>query len=314
MRYVIWGRYLGLGLLILSCFRCSEAPDTPLITTFYHWETILAPDSTAKKLLSNYACDRLYVKAFDVAWQASRPEPTALVQMRDTTALPTLVPVVFITNEVFKNEPQAQLIDLADNIVGLVEELFPADFPELQIDCDWTARTQVPYFVFLKAVQARLGPRALTCTVRLHQYRDVKEQGVPPVTRATLMAYNVGDLNLWATDNSIIDTTILKHYLAGTAPYPIQLDLALAVYDWAAVYRRQNLAYLINEPLLTELQDSVRFLELTDEGLRYEVRQSTYLDGIYLYTGDRIRREVASPDMVDQQTKLLQRYVPGFAG
>lgn len=301
-----------VGLMLLSFSSCQDTDETPLRTTFYHWETTLAPDSTARELLSEHHCDRLYVKAFDVAWQAGRPEPTALLRLSDTTDLPDLLPVVFVTNEVFRKQPAAALVDLADNLVGLAEELLPQGFAELQIDCDWTAQTQVPYFVFLKAMQARLGARALTCTVRLHQYRDTKSQGIPPVSRATLMAYNVGDLNQWATNNSIIDTHIVKNYLEGASPYPIKLDLAVAVYDWAAVYRRDHLAYLINEPILEELQDSTRFLDLTGEGLRYEVRQSTYLDGTYLYAGDRLRREEAPPALVEKQAALLQRYVPGF--
>ncbi len=303
------------GICLLLCFggtACQPPEETPLKTTFYHWETSLAPDSTARALLKTYSCDRLYVKAFDVAWTAGRPEPTALIQLADTTGLPDLQPVVFITNEVFEQQPTPDLVDLADNVVGLVEALFPGGFAELQVDCDWTARTQVPYFVFLKAVQARLGQRQLTCTIRLHQYRDTKGQGLPPVNRATLMAYNVGDLNQWTTSNSIIDTAILKTYLAGGATYPIALDLAVAVYDWPAVYRRDQLTYLINEPDLREFRDSSRFLQLDAEGLRYEVRQSTYLDGIYLYSGDRIRREIAPVALVEEQAAILQRYVPGF--
>ena len=52
------------------------------------------------------------------------------------------------------------------------------------------------------------------------------------------MAYNTGDLGSWETENSIVDTTIIEAYVAGQPPYPLPLDLAVAVYDWAAVYRR----------------------------------------------------------------------------
>ena len=305
-----------MSLFFLLAPSCeNQQPAHPLKTTFYHWQTTLAPDKTAQALLREYDCDRLYVKAFDVAWVAGRPEPTAMIRLEDTSSLPTLVPVVFITNEVFAEQASDQLPELADQVVGLAEELLPQGFGELQLDCDWTARTQVPYFAFLKAVRERLGAgRELTCTVRLHQYRDTKTQGVPPVDRATLMAYNVGDLNRWETENSIIDTNILKTYLVGAPAYPLNLDLAVAVYDWAAVYRREKLAYLINEPDLAELSDTVRFQALSDDSLRYEVAQSTYLNGIYLYEGDLLRREVAPPDRVEAQAALLRRYVGAFPG
>lgn len=301
-----------LAALFLSCEK--PAPE-PLKTTFYHWETRLAPNPAARELLAENHCDRLYVKAFDVDWTAGRPEPAALVQLADTAGLPELVPVVFITNEVFVQQPQHQLPELAEDVFGLVEELFGNDFPEVQIDCDWTARTQVQYFVFLKAMQARLGPsRQLTCTVRLHQYRDARGQGVPPVSRATLMAYNVGNLNRWETDNSIVDTSILKTYLVGAPQYPVKLDLAVAVYDWAAVYRRDNLAYLINEPDLAELADTSRFQALDPDGLRYRTVRSTYLDGIYLYQGDLLRREIAPQALVPLQAALLRSQVSPFPG
>jgi hypothetical protein len=307
---------LGTWLLLLCFVGCAKEELLPPKTTFYHWQTSLAPDSTARNLLANYNCDRLYAKAFDVAWTAGQAEPAALIQMTDTVGLPQLVPVVFITNEVFLRQPAHKLETLAEDVVGLVEELFGSGFPELQIDCDWTARTQVHYFVFLKALQARLEHRSLSCTIRLHQYRDSETQGVPPVKRATLMAYNVGDLSQWETENSIVDTNIIKTYLAGNDSYPVDLDLAIATYDWAAVYRKGQLAYLINEPDTHELEDTSRFATYptTEASLRWQVKKSTYLDGTYLYEGDLIRWERALPKEVDAQTKLIERYVPGFAG
>jgi len=304
---------LGACLFVVAFCCCGKAKTPIPQTTFYHWQTSLAPDSTARALLAENNCDRLYVKAFDVAWTNGRAEPAATLQLTDTTGLPELVPVVFITNEVFVNQPEHLLDSLAGDVLGLVEELLDNDFPELQIDCDWTARTQVPYFAFLKAMKVRLKDRSLTCTLRLHQYRDTQIQGIPPVDRATLMAYNIGDLNRWETENSIVDTNILKTYLAGTPAYPLDLDLAIAVYDWAAVYRQGKLAYLINEPELGELADTARFKSLGVAGLRFEVVRSTYLDGIYLYEGDLLRREIAPPDLVGKQIELLERYVPAYA-
>lgn len=308
----------GLSLLLTSLLcTCAPAPKLPSPkTTFYHWQTRLAPDTTARHLLNSFACDRLYAKAFDVSWTAGQAEPAALIQMTDTVGLPQLVPVVFITNEVFLQQPAHKLEALAEDVLGLTEQLFGPDFPELQIDCDWTARTRVHYFVFLSALKAHLGDRPLTCTIRLHQYRDRDAQGIPPVGRATLMAYNVGNLNAWETENSIVDTNILKTYLVGNAPYPLDLDLAVAAYDWAAVYRRDQLAYLINEPDTEELKDTARFeaFPTTGESLRWRVKKSTYLDGTYLYAGDLLRWEKALPEEVDNQVKMLERYVSGFTG
>jgi hypothetical protein len=289
----------------------AEVPSAPPRVTFYHWETELAPDATARHLLDSFACERLYVKAFDLSWRG-QPKTAALVNMVDTVGLPQLIPVVFITNDVFANLPEKEVKQQAQEVIELVEELFQPNFPEVQIDCDWTARTQEQYFAFLKAVQALRPQLEVTCTVRLHQYRDRTTQGIPPVERATLMAYNTGDLNAWETENSIYDSTIVKAYLADQPPYPLKLDLGVAAYDWAAVYRREELAYLINEPNLTELADANRFRQLTDS--RYTVIKSTYLEGIYLYRDDMIRLESVPQNSIDQQAALHNYYVKSFPG
>lgn len=300
---------LSCGLLV--CGGCDSGPPPPLNTTFYHWETALAPSPAARRLLDSLACDRLYVKAFDLSRTDGKLRTDAWVEMADTVGLPTLVPVVFITNNVWRADDH-EAEKLATDVIGLVDKLFPAGFPELQIDCDWTAGTRERYFTFLAALREQLPQQELSCTVRLHQYRDRRQQGVPPVDRGVLMAYNTGNLNDWAETNSIYDTTVVKAYLAGQPPYPLDLDLAVATYDWAAVYRRERLVHLINEPDFEQLGDTTRFERLSPT--RYHVDSSTYLNGLYLYAGDLIRTERVEPVSVEAQGELLRRYVEPFAG
>lgn len=305
--------FLSFPILLLFATSCRDTPlPSPPQVTFYHWETQLAPDSTARYLLDSFASNQLYVKAFDLVWRDNQVQSDASLELVDTTGLPSLVPVVFITNEVFTQLAIAQVDEHAKDIIDRLEEMFAQGFPEVQIDCDWTARTQVQYFAFLRAMQAYRPALEVTCTVRLHQYRDRSTQGVPPVKRATLMAYNTGNLNDWSTENSIYDTAIVKAYLANQSPYPLKLDLAVAAYDWATVYRRDELAYLINEPNLEELSDPERFRQLTAN--RYSVVKSTYLEGIYLYTDDLIRLEAMTPASVAEQIEFLKYYVKSFTG
>ncbi|MBB4080259.1 hypothetical protein GGR28_002889 [Lewinella aquimaris] len=270
--------------MLLFLAGCGEAPPTaPPQYAFYHWETRLDPHPGR---VAEYGADRLYIKVFDVSWTDGRAEPSALLEVTDSLKM-AAVPVVFITNEVFTHSGP----DLAARIAGLIEQRFPFPFGEVQIDCDWTAGTREAYFAFLRRLGELLPDKQVSCTVRLHQYRDRDAQGIPPVDRAVLMAYNTGDLGSWETENSIVDTVVIGRYTAGQPPYPLPLDLAVAVYDWAAVYRQGALAYLINEPDLTELADSSRFAALAP--LRYRVDRSTYFAGLYLYRNDLIRREVA---------------------
>ncbi|MBC6994785.1 hypothetical protein QWY85_07040 [Neolewinella lacunae] len=300
------------ALPLLLGMACQPAAPEPLQTNFYHWESTLVLDSTARQMLEETGSTRLYVKAFDVAWENGRAEPTALLTARDSAGLPPLIPVVFLTNEVLQQLPASEIPRLAQDILRLLDRILAPGYAELQMDCDWTARTQVQYFALLRAVEELRPGLLLTCTVRLHQYRDRSSQGIPPVRRATLMAYNTGDLDDWATENSILDTNILKGYLAGQPAYPLPLDLAVAVYDWAAVYRQDQLVYLLNEPDLTQLADTSRFVRLSPT--RYAVKSSTYLGGLYLYRGDLLRYEALSPASLVSQTALLRRYVASFPG
>lgn len=311
VRYFLYAGALWLTLLVGACQEPS-AEQEPLHTSFYHWETALTPSSTARYLLDSFACKQLYVKVFDVSWEDGQLATAAWLEPSDTSQLPELVPVVFLTNEVMRHLAEEKIPALAEDILGLVDDLLPGRYQSLQIDCDWTATTQSAYFSLLQKLQSLRPELLVSCTVRLHQYRDRDLQGIPPVKRATLMAYNTGDLNRWETENSILDTKVIKAYLQQQSPYPIPLDLGLAVYDWAAVYRNGELAYLINEPDLEELADSTRFRQLSPQ--RYEVITSTYYAELYLYQGDLIRREVVAPSTLEEQTQLLQRYVRPFPG
>lgn len=326
-RYLFVITLSAAGLLT----ACTTEPPAPPVTTFYHWETELNPSPTARRLLDSLRCDRLYVKVFDLSVYGGGLVTSANVVFNDTAKLPQLVPVVFITNEVFTGRTGFKPAHLADQLLDRLRN-FPHGYPELQIDCDWTAGTQVRYFGFLSEVKKRLPTNVmLSCTVRLHQYRDRRVQGIPPVDRATLMAYNTGRLDDWATGNSIYDSTVVNNYLADQPDYPLDLDVAVAAYDWAAVYRRDELVYLLNEPDPDALSDTSRFGLLSSDPLpppptgrstsryssfshRYYVKRSTYLNGNYLYRGDLLRHEVVPPATVPVQSALLQRYVKSFPG
>ncbi len=276
-----WSCSLCISLGLLA--GCRPEPPAPGVA-FYHWETRLqAADST----LRSAGAERLYIKVFDVGWKDGKAQPAALLEADSLPRDVESVPVVFITNEVFTHSTD----ELAGELLGLLARRFPGPYPELQIDCDWTAGTRDAYFAFLERLR-ELAAVPVSCTVRLHQYRDREQQGIPPVDRVVLMAYNTGDLDRWDTENSILDPAIVDDYVEATPPYPLPLDLAVPAYDWAVVYRRDRLAYLINEPPLEELSDSSRFTRLSPT--RYRVARSTYYGNLYLYQDDRLRLEAVT--------------------
>ncbi len=291
---------------------CGPLDSGPLERHFYHWETTLAPDSLDRELLAPLGDAPLFVRVFDVVWEDSRPYPTAQLELGDTTGLPPVVPVVFITNEVMRNQPADALETLVRDIAVTTDDLLAGldRHPEIQFDCDWTAGTRDRYFAFLRA--ARKYFPNISVTVRLHQYRDRAAQGVPPADRGVLMAYNTGELDDWTTENSIVDTNVIRSYLHDQPAYPIPLDIAVAVYDWAAVYRQGRLAYLLNEPPLPELADTTFFRPLAPN--RFEVVTPTYYDGLYLYRGDLLRRETAPPADYERTAALVRREIGAAAG
>ena len=62
----------------------------------------------------------------------------------------TIVPTIFIKNEIFKFNDEKSLDLLADNIVFLTEKYIQEapirNSDEIQIDCDWTKSTKEKYF------------------------------------------------------------------------------------------------------------------------------------------------------------------------
>ncbi|MFN7116651.1 MAG: hypothetical protein ACK4TA_07600, partial [Saprospiraceae bacterium] len=150
----------------------------------------------------------------------------------------------------------------------------------------------------------------ISATIRLHQYRDFKETGVPPVNRGMLMFYNTGDVENWAEENSILNLEAASYYLPTSdfrlptsKTYPIPLDIALPIFSWGVLFRNGSMIRLINNLQATDLTDTARFLKIADN--RFEVVKSTYLNGYYLYEGDQIRTESIDQSLLLQAADLL---------
>lgn len=109
---------------------------------------------------------------------------------------------------------------------------------EIQFDCDWTATTRQTYFAFLREAKRLFSGKVISATIRLYQYRYPSKTGVPPVDRGMLMCYNAGNVRKEETVNSIFDRSEIMRYLENAKPYPVKLDYALPVFEWAVLYRQ----------------------------------------------------------------------------
>jgi hypothetical protein len=171
---------------------------------------------------------------------------------------------------------------------------------EVQFDCDWTAGTRAQYFAFLREAKKLFGDQRISSTIRLYQYKYPARAGVPPVDRGMLMCYNAGNIKDPGTVNSIFDRREVMSYLDGKQVYPLPLDYALPVFEWALLYRGGKFeAILSTAQRLREYGYQHYLKDVTD---RHATVSEDFTYGytsqsIFVRQGDEIRFE--RPDMND---------------
>lgn len=182
---------------------------------------------------------------------------------------------------------------------------------EFQIDCDWTPSTKEKYFQFLKSFKQKIKQRILSCTLRLYPYKYRSKMGIPPVDKATLMCYNVNSVRTHSQKNNLFDLQEIKRYLNVIQAYPIPLDYALPIFDWTAIYSKNQLIDLYpgtssyNESYYS--QDFNLLLDDSIKGVReYEVLTDHYYDGDFS-KGDIIHQERLNWKELKELTALLKQ-------
>ena len=199
----------------------------------YYWRTELRLDSTERAFLGRHDVKKVYCRYFDVVMRDGEPMPNATISFSDT--LPSgveLVPTVYITEDcMHKPHP-----GLAGKLVSRVRQMNETNdlppFRELQIDCDYTARSRQVYYDFLSEIAH--SPlftshfSLLSTTIRLHQL----QMKAPPVDYGVLMLYNTGDPRRFMERNPVLDLRDVQPYLRHLSDYPLPLAAAYPVYQW----------------------------------------------------------------------------------
>ncbi|MCB0641076.1 MAG: hypothetical protein KDC44_05525, partial [Phaeodactylibacter sp.] len=150
--------------------------------------------------------------------------------------------------------------------------------------------------------------QSYSATIRLHQIKYFTRTGVPPVDRGMLMYYNMSPVMDPQTTNSILDLGEAAKYLVNVDRYPLPLDLALPMYTWGVLIREGKVIRLINNLGPEALVDTSRFEQM--DGPFFEVKKSTYLEGYYLYQGDRLRLEQVEADTLIAALAQLRLALP----
>jgi hypothetical protein len=218
-----------------------------------------------------------------------------------------IIPVVFIANEVWQKE---DTLLMAQRISSLLDQLCKdLTVKEVQLDCDWTRNSKETYFAFLRTIhrQPFLKDKQLSVTIRMHQVKYTRSNGIPPADKGLLMCYNMGDLRKWGDHNSILNMEELKAYIADDKirHYPLSLDIALPLFEWSVLFRNRSYAGILRNMESTQLNNTTLFKH---EGTQlYTSLRDTTLNGYLLRRGDVIRFETCSPDLLKKAARYLSR-------
>ncbi len=293
-------RMLSVLLLIYACKEKEKR------IQFYHWKSDAILSSVEKEALVAINAKKTYIHYFDVVASEGNNRPVGVVQAIDPLFKnQDVIPVVFISNKVFKNKDQ-NISELVNQIAALVQQIhhiyFENDAEEIQIDCDWTKSTKAAYFQFLKLLKKKV---TLSTTIRLHQIKYQKETGVPPADYGVLMLYNVGELNNFK-ENSILNSTIVSQYIKKTSTYPLLLDVALPFFSQVVIKNKENDIRLINNVVVEDFsKDTIHFQSIGTN--QFKVIKKKLYKGHYLYKDYVLKLEKTSVAEILSSNALVQR-------
>ena len=296
-------------LLLLN--SCNESSNRPY--SFYYWRTNLSFNSTEAAALKKADTPYLYTRFFDIEKVNGKFHPVAIITKDPTFKTDKeIVPVVFIKNDVFYDITLDELDFLAQNVASLIKkkqtEFQFKNSEEIQIDCDWTAGTNKQYFHFLKRLK-EISKKDITCTLRLHQVKNSKLSGFPPVSKVYLMCYSTSSPLENSDRNSILDVAILKDYLKNIEKYPIAIDVALPIYSWGIVTNHLGKHKLINALSKQDLENP-NFKKISETEI--EITKDGFYFGNYLNKGFTIKVEEISQAQLNEVKKFLAKKITDF--
>jgi hypothetical protein len=301
-------------LILFSCNQKSAHVARSVDNSIYYWKSVFKLTDFEKQRLAELKVNTIYLKLFDVDWNAQTraPMPVAQVRIEDHLFLQqkNVIPAVFITNECIAKLDSSQTSMLSEKILGLFDKIVTGNdilnVHELQIDCDWTSTTKAVYFSLLDKIRRGAPALTISATIRFHQVKYLDKTGVPPIEKGMLMCYNMGNLKNISTGNSIIETEELKKYIGKLDEYPLPLDVAFPIFEWSVLIRKNAYAGLM-ENLPDNFFDTKIF---SQQGNRYELKTDTVWNGYSFKKGDVLRNEKSDIDVVEKCAKLVAEKLP----
>ena len=230
-------RILFIYLIIVVFCSCSKQQGEKT-NAVYYWSTTFKSDSIQQSFLRQHHIKKIYLRFFDVVVdEQGNVMPNATV--RFATPVPKdveIVPVVYIVNDCLYRSIDKLDSLILQRVTQMCETNDITPFRELQIDCDWTARSRTHYFQVLSRLNERAKKQGvvLSATIRLHQLGEAP----PPVEKGILMLYNTGDVTRLDCEHPILDMKDAAPYLRKLSKYRLPLATAYPVYAWRVLFRK----------------------------------------------------------------------------
>jgi DNA-binding TFAR19-related protein (PDSD5 family) len=293
-------------LLLLFC-SCNEREERNVQHSFYYWKTVFNLTPKEQETLKQQGIQNLYVKFFDVDWnestQSAEPVAKSVFDQKQPSGV-SITPVVFITQEPLQKQDTSALATLAANISNLLSSIASNNglnlSAEVQLDCDWTAKTKDAYFYLINQLKKQpfFQKKTVSATIRLHQLKFVTQNGVPPVDKGLLMCYNMGNLRHPQTENSIIDEDELKKYINNLEKYSLPLHVALPVFDWYVLFEANTYKGLLRDFTIDGIKET--------KG-RIDFDRDTVINGYSFKTGQWLRHERSDAAIVKKCAERISR-------
>ena len=251
-------RILCYGLLLLmGLTACSRQPDKDmeLGNSVYYWRTDLRIDSTERAFMRAYDIKKVYCRYFDVVQNDTATGPVPNATMTFSDSIPEgveIIPTVYITEDCMHRWHKGLAEKLVRRIRQMNETNDIAGVREIQIDCDYTAKSRRTYYEFLDSVRSAWGGRVST-TIRLHQL----SMSAPRVDYGVLMIYNTGDPNKFDERNPILDLRDVKPYLRHLSDYPLPLAAAYPVFSWLRTIHAVNVEHTVEADEILRVKHAV---------------------------------------------------------
>ncbi len=300
--------YILVLFSILFFASCKEKAGTLIDEkSFYYWQTVYNPDSLEMSLLQTNNIKKLYIRYFDVdVVNDNTIIPSAPIQFIENPDV-EVIPVVFITNRSISALQDANIEELAANIVKKINSIHISNTPihEIQIDCDWSKSTRKRYFDLLHSIKSQLFDNTtLSVTIRLHQIKFPDITGIPPVDRGVLMVYNVSDISNFDTNNSIFDSKVITKYTDKLSEYPLHLDVAFPIFRQEVMFRNGKFVKALRQRNYFDISHVKQFKRIGISN-RFECVRDTFISNTAFLEGDVVRVE----NVNEKKLKQVARYI-----